>query len=83
MLAHIKNGTQQFTAPAMEKILWWQEKNLSFTTTGYGKKIPTRYMAQINGKWRRIYCRQFSNVSTCFVGDLKNAATDLIVTHVI
>ena len=49
--------------------LWWQKKGLSYTTTGYGRKIPTRYMVKIPGsnRWRRVYCCIFSNTGTCYV----------------
>jgi len=26
-------------------------------------------MVQINGKWRRVYCRIYSNIGTMFIGD--------------
>lgn len=48
--------------------LWWQEKGLSFTKTGYGSRIPTIHMVRYNGKWRRVYCRIYSNVGTLFIG---------------
>ena len=47
--------------------LWWQEQGLQYTATGYGSKIPTRYKAFVHGKFRRVYCRIFSNAGTCFV----------------
>jgi hypothetical protein len=53
---------------AMEKPLWWQEKGLSFTSSGYGSRIPTRYMVRLNGRWRRVYCAIYSNSGTLFIG---------------
>lgn len=47
--------------------LWWQEKGLTKTATGYGKKIPTTQKLFFNGKWRRIYCDIFSNIGTCYI----------------
>ena len=35
--------------------------------TGYGDKIPTQYLVFIEKKWRRVYCRQYSNIGTCYV----------------
>ena len=35
--------------------------------TGYGSKIPTQYMVYIANKWRRVYCRQYSNIGTLYV----------------
>lgn len=54
--------------------LWWQKKNLLFTATGYGNRIPTRYMIKYNGKWRRVYCCIHSNSGTCYIGPFKTMA---------
>ena len=35
--------------------------------TGYGDKIPTQYMVFIDAKWRRVYCRIYSNIGTLYV----------------
>jgi len=37
--------------------------------TGYGRKIPTRFMVRLPGgkRWRRVYCCQYSNSGTCYV----------------
>jgi len=52
----------------IERLLPWQKMGLSYTATGYGKKIPTRYMVRtIDQKWRRVYCCIFSNVGTTYV----------------
>jgi len=44
---------------------------LSYTRTGYGKKIPTTRMVKLPGspRWRRVYCCIFSNAGTCYVAD--------------
>ncbi len=49
--------------------LWWHKKGLSFTRSGYGKRIPTVHMVKIPGspRWRRVYCCIFSNAGTCYV----------------
>jgi hypothetical protein len=49
--------------------LWWHVRGLSFTRSGYGKRIPTRHMVKIPGspRWRRVYCAIFSNAGTCYV----------------
>ena len=39
----------------------------SNSKTGYGDKIPTQYMVFIDNKWRRVYCRVYSNSGTCYV----------------
>ena len=51
------------------KLLWWQEKGLSYTASGYGRKIPTSHMVKLPGspRWRRVYCCIFSNADTNYV----------------
>lgn len=51
-----------------QKLLWWQEKCLIFTATGYGSAIPTDYMIKYNGRWRRVKCCIFSNSGVLFIG---------------
>ena len=43
------------------------ECSYSNSKTGYGDKIPTQYMVFIDNKWRRVYCRVYSNSGTCYV----------------
>ena len=50
----------------------WQLLGLTETATGYGAKLTTRYMVEFNGRWRRVYCAQFSNVGTIYIGHLKD-----------
>ena len=49
------------------KPLWWQEKGLSYTASGYGRKIPTQYMVYHEKRLKRVYCCIFSNVGTLFI----------------
>ena len=51
--------------------LWWQLKGLSFTQSGYGRRIPTHHMVKLPGspRWRRVYCCIYSNAGTCYVPD--------------
>lgn len=37
------------------------------SVTGYGGKIPTRYMLQISKRWHRVYVMQYSNSGTAWV----------------
>lgn len=40
--------------------------------TGYGRKIPTRFMAiipDLGKRYRRVYCCIYSNSGTCYVPD--------------
>ena len=39
----------------------------SNSRTGYGSKIPTNTVVFIDNKWRRVYCRVYSNSGTCCV----------------
>jgi hypothetical protein len=52
---------------AEEKLLWWQAKGLSYTATGYGKAIPTRWMVKVDGRTYRVYCSIYSNNGTCYI----------------
>lgn len=52
---------------ACARPLWWQEKGLSYTASGYGAKIPTRYCVKHGTRWKRVYCRIFSNVGTLYI----------------
>lgn len=36
------------------------------SATGYGSKIPTRYMIKFDNRWRRVYCAIWSNVGTLY-----------------
>jgi hypothetical protein len=53
--------------PVFDKPLWWQSKGLQYTASGYGSRIPTRYMLKYNGKLRRVYMRVFSNIGVLFI----------------
>ena len=62
-----------------EKPLWIHEAGLDRTASGYGSRIPTRYMVKFNGKWRRVYCRCYSNNGTLYIGQLKATGERLII----
>ena len=53
--------------PVKSEPLWWQKRGLMYTATGYGKKIPTEYMVQHNGRWKRVYCHIFSNSGVLYI----------------
>lgn len=59
--------------------LWWQTQGLSYTATGYGKRIPTRHMVRWQGKWRRVYVCQYSNAGTSYIGKLSDGLT---ISHI-
>lgn len=46
----------------------WQKQGLSFTASGFGNRIPTEYMIKVANRWRRVYCRIFSNSGTLYIG---------------
>ena len=48
-------------------LLWWQERGLTYTSTGYGKNIPTAYKVYAYGRWLRVYCCIYSNSGTRYV----------------
>lgn len=41
---------------------------LQWTATGYGSRIPTSWMIKVDGRWRRVYCKIYSNIGTLFIG---------------
>jgi hypothetical protein len=55
--------------------LWWHERGLQQTASGYGSRITTRTMIKFNGKWRRVYCCIYSNIGTLYIGKLSDGLT--------
>ena len=55
--------------PHKESPLPHHKAGLSYTASGYGRKIPTIYMVQLpdSKRWRRVYACQYSNAGTCYV----------------
>ena len=49
------------------KPTWWQDRGLSYTASGYGRKIPTSYMVKHNNRLKRVYCAIFSNSGTLYI----------------
>lgn len=37
------------------------------SVTGYGGKLPTRYMLRVGTRWHRVYAICYSNASTLYV----------------
>lgn len=67
-IAHLSiNQDDLVSAP-----LWWQEKGLSQTASGYGRRLTTsRKISWLSPgaktpRLRRIYCTCFSNVGSCW-----------------
>ena len=63
-----KNNAPLCEVESKQSPLWWQTAGLSFTASGYGKRIPTRTMVRYQGKWRRVYVYCFSNAGTAYIG---------------
>lgn len=59
---------QTTEVPIKVKMMPHHKMGRSWTATGYGARIPTVYMVQFHGKWRRVYAICYSNVSTLFIG---------------
>ena len=36
--------------------------------SGYGSRMPTKYMVYWEGRWRRVYIAQHSNVGSAYIG---------------
>lgn len=56
-LQHGRAGEPMRTesVPVRESVMGWQAAGLTWTASGYGARIATRYMVQVDGRWRRIY----------------------------
>jgi hypothetical protein len=37
------------------------------SVTGYGPKVPTRYMVRIGTRWHRVYMAQYGNSGSAYV----------------
>jgi len=58
--------------------LWCHLNRPQFTSSGYGKKIPTPYMLQIYDKrWRRVYAVVNDNHSNLYI----SSQNDFNLTH--
>ena len=63
-------GSPQLTVSVemREKPFLWQDLGLSYTASGYGAKIPSRYMVKWAGRWRRVYIACFGNSGSAYLG---------------
>lgn len=68
------------SVPCKIKRLWWQDQGLQYTSSGYGARIPTQYMVQWDGKWRRVYLLIYSNIGTLYIGKIED---QIIVNNLI
>jgi len=49
------------------KPLWWHERGLQQTASGYGRKLTTPYKVEHNGRLYRVYCVCFSNSGSLYI----------------
>jgi|TARA_R110002033_G_scaffold90267_1_gene140273 hypothetical protein len=54
-----------------EERLPHQKMNLSYTATGYGRRIPSTFMVKFKNRWRRVYVAIYSNAGTAYIGKLE------------
>tara|TARA_A100001201_G_C3968473_1_gene164854 strand:- start:250 stop:495 length:246 start_codon:yes stop_codon:yes gene_type:complete len=47
--------------------LWWHERGLQQTASGYGRKLTTPYKVEHNGRLYRVYCVCFSNAGSLYI----------------
>lgn len=64
-----------------ENPLPWQKKGLSFTASGYGNRIPTTMMINLNGRWRRVYCCIHSNNGTLYIGSFNTMSRNRVTKY--
>lgn len=62
-----KDSFWSLEAPAKDAPMRHHLAGLSWTATGYGAAIPSRLMVKFNGRWRRVYVRQYSNAGTAYI----------------
>lgn len=67
--------------PLKEDPLPWQQQGLTYTASGYGKRIPTIYKVWVGGCWRRVYNYIFSNSGVLFVGRNAETGTHITITR--
>lgn len=70
---------QTIAVPVKESPMWWHNAGRTYTASGYGRRIPSRYMVQWEGRWRRVYICQYSNAGSAYIGPSRDwlAAVDI------
>lgn len=65
----VKYAADQFIVSAsVEEMAWHKNPRLTYTASGYGARIPTRYMVRCaDNRKRRVYNRIYSNIGTLFI----------------
>ena len=80
-LQHGKAGEPMTTEKVefIEAPMFHHDNGLSYTATGYGSKLPTRYKVKWGGRWYRVYSVCFSNCSTEYI--LSKGKKIIVVTY--
>ena len=47
--------------------LWWHERGLSQTASGYGRKLTSPYKVPYGGRLYRVYVTQYGNAGTAYI----------------
>lgn len=61
-----ENGYTMTPFETREKPLFHHLHGLSYTATGYGRKIPTVYQVKDGNRWKRVYVCCYSNTGTAY-----------------
>lgn len=61
----IRNVT--YSDPSLVTALRTTEPPIAPTVSGYGGKIPTRFMLRYDNMWRRVYMMQYGNSGTPYI----------------
>lgn len=56
-----------YTDPALVTAVRITEAPLSTSATGYGPKIPTRYMIRYGAHWKRVYVMIYGNAGSAYI----------------
>ena len=51
----------------INKPLWFHDQGLMQTASGFGDKLVTEHLVEFEGRKRRIYVSQYSNVGTAYI----------------
>jgi hypothetical protein len=47
--------------------MWYRERGLMQTASGYGTKLNTGKKVRWNNRWYRLYCHIISNSGSCYI----------------
>ena len=66
---HTHDKSPSIETEALERPLPHHIAGVSFTATGYGRKIPTPFVVRYRNRWRRVYCAVFGNAGSAYIED--------------